>query len=245
MIPLFTHPPTRRNTRRNKLSFALLTLVFLTISLAGCTQKPAPEATPAVSPTLSPTPSPLSPPASVRPSPNLQTYREKSGLFQISFPRGYSHTVTASGVAFVSADQGFGGSIDYGPAEGKRLNSQQLEASLKAEMTNRLKEVNWQTTQTQPDGSLRIDWTGKDKTGNTLDAVSIVEQRGNTIFVLHLFGSNKPYQNYNTDAETIVNSYQIQPQTSPQVRPTPSQPTPSQPTAGQASPKPSPQQSPQ
>jgi hypothetical protein len=175
---------------------------------------------------------------SVSPTPQQQVYREKSGLFQIAFPKGYTHKTTGSGVAFVSADQGFAGAIDFGSADGKQLTTQQLEASLKAEFTNRLQEVKWQTAQVQPDGSLRLDWTGKDKTGNNLDAVSIVEQRGNTIFVLNLFGVNKPYQNYNTDAEAIVNSYQIQPpaqtQTpagrsqaaSPAANPTPSSPQP-------------------
>ncbi len=191
----------------------LLPLAGAVLLLIGCTQKPEPTAEVAPSPTVVlPAPSPtVSPTPSASPTPQQQTYREKSGLFQISFPKGYSHKTTGSGIAFVSADQNFAGAVDFGSAEGKQLNTQQLEASLKTEFTNRLEEVNWQTSQVQPDGSLRIDWTGKDKSGNALDAVSIVEQRGNYIFVLNLFGINKPYQNYNTDAETIVNSYQIQP----------------------------------
>lgn len=216
-----------RSTKTRKAECAGLRFVggllaVAILNLAGCTQKiePISEATP--SPTISlPLPSPTVT-ASASPTPQQQTYREKSGLFQISFPRGYTHKTTGSGVAFVSADQGFAGAIDFGSAEGKQLNTQQLEAALKTEFTNRLKEVSWQTSQVQPDGSLRIDWTGKDKTGNALDAVSLVEQRGNTIFVLNLFGVNKPYQNYNTDAETIVNSYQIQPPNQPASQPQPS-----------------------
>lgn len=182
--------------------------------LAGCTQNTQQAAAPSPSPTMVlPSPSPT---ATATPSPSptskLQTYREKSGAFEISFPKGYRHTVTKSGVAFVSADQGFAGSVDFGSADGKQLTTQQLETALKTEFPSRLKEVNWQTSQVQPDGSLRLDWTGKDKASNTLDAVSLVEQRGNSIFVLNLFGVNKPYQKYNNDAETIVNSYQIQPQ---------------------------------
>lgn len=169
---------------------------------------PSATASPSVTPSASPTP-------------YRQTYREKSGLFQISWPKGYNHTVTKSGVAFVSGDQGFAGSVDFGLAEGKQLNTQQLEASLKTEFANRLQEVNWQTSQVQPDGSLRIDWTGKDKSGDALDAVSIIEQRGNYIFVLNLFGINKPYQNYNSDAEMVVASYQIQPAASPQASASP------------------------
>jgi hypothetical protein len=54
--------------------------------------------------------------------------------------------------------------------------------------------------------------------------VSLVEQRGNTIYVLNLFGINKPYQNYNTDAEAIVNSYQIQTSNQPTNSPSSSNP---------------------
>lgn len=185
---------------------------------------PSPSASIAL-PSLSPSATPAASPTS-----NLQTYREKSkGLFEISFPKGYSHKMTASGVAFVSADQGFAGAVDFSSAEGKQLTTQQLETALKTEFTNRLQSVSWQNSQVQADGSLRLDWTGKDKTGSNLDAVSIVEQRGNYIFVLNLFGVNKAYQNYNADAETIVNHYKIQPSGSP--RPSPS-------ASPKASPKP-------
>jgi len=42
-----------------------------------------------------------------------------------------------------------------------------------------------------------------------LDAVSFVEQRGDTIYILNLFGVNKSYQDYNSDAEKIVGSYRV------------------------------------
>lgn len=192
------------------------------LMLTGCTQKAetiSQDVT--ASPTIVlPSPSPSASPSAI-PTPSQQTYREKSGLFQISFPKGYTHKTTGSGVAFVSKDQSFAGSVDFGSAEGKQFTTQQLEAALKTEFTNRLQEVSWQTSQVQPDGSLRLDWTGKDKNGDALDAVSIVEQRGNTIYVLNLFGVNKPYQNYNTDAEAIVNSYKVQPSSQPQPSSTP------------------------
>jgi hypothetical protein len=207
-------------------------LALLIIAVAGCSQRVAqlPEAPSAPSPAASPSPVAIpTPTPTASPDPKQQVYREKSGLFAISLPKGYTHKATASGVAFVSSDQGFAGAVDYGSAEGKQLNTQQLEASLKAAFTERLKQVNWQTSQVQPDGSLRLDWTGKDKNGDALDAVSIVEQRGNYIFVLNLFGINKPYQNYNSDAETIVNSYQIQPSSAQanQAQPNQIQPSPS------------------
>lgn len=194
--------------------------------LPGCSRQPKEVEVPIPSPSpsialSSPSPSVTS---SASPTPNLQIYREKkSGLFEIAFPKGYSHKTTSSGVAFVSTDQGFAGAVDFSSAEGKQLTTQQLETALKTEFTNRLQTVSWQNSQVQADGSLRLDWTGKDKTGSNLDAVSIVEQRGNYIFVLNLFGVNKPYQNYNADAETIVNNYKIQPagsaQTSPSATP--------------------------
>jgi hypothetical protein len=172
--------------------------------------KPAPPADAAATPTL-PAPS-LTPNPSVLASPKAQTYREKDGLFEISFPHGYTHQTTGSGVAFVSPDQSFAGAVDFASAGGSKLTPEQLETALKADFRSRLKSVSWQESKKQPDGSLRIDWTGKDKKDNTLDAVSIVEQRGSTIFVLNLFGVNKPYQNYNKDAEAIVNSYRVRSQ---------------------------------
>lgn len=138
-----------------------------------------------------------------------QTYREKDGLFEISLPAGYNFQETGSGVAFVSSDQSFGGSVDFGSAQGNQLDNSQLENALKAEYEKRLNQVTWQASEVQPDGSVRVDWVGQDTDGNTLDAVSFVEQRGDTIFILNLFGINKAYQDYNSDAEAIVSSYKV------------------------------------
>ena len=138
-----------------------------------------------------------------------QTYREPSGLFAISLPTGYSYAQTGSGISFSSADQRFGGSVDYGSAQGNVLSIAQLEASLKSEYEKRLSDLVWQGSSSQPDGSLRVDWTGRDSEGNTLDAVSFVEQRGDMIFILNLFGVNANYQDYNADAEVIVGGYQV------------------------------------
>lgn len=176
---------------------------------------PASSPTPppiSVSPLPSPTASP-SPGASPSPSPSTtaekQAYKDTKGRFEVSFPNGYVYQDTGSGVAFVSSDQGFAGAVDFGSAQGQKLTSQQLEAALKTEYENRLSNVSWQKTELQSDGSIRVDWNGKDKQGNSLDAVSFVEQRGDTIFILNLFGVNKPYQNYQQDAETIVTSYKV------------------------------------
>jgi hypothetical protein len=137
------------------------------------------------------------------------TYREPSGLFEISFPSGYTFEETGSGVAFTSEDGGFAGSIDFGSANGQTFTVEQLEASLKSEYEQRLDQVTWQASSMQPDGSLRIDWVGRDSDGNVLDAISFVEQRGDTIFIMDLFGVNTEYQNYNEDAQAIVSTYRI------------------------------------
>jgi hypothetical protein len=208
----------KRRVRIMRLPLLLVSLGLL----VSCSPKPEPEVLPSPSPSVVlPLPSPSVSATPASPTPTIQTFQEKSGLFRIAFPRGYTHKTTSSGVAFMSADQGFAGSVDFGSAAGKQLNTQQLEAALKTELASRLQQVAWQTSQVQPDGSLRIDWTGKDKSGSALDAVSLVEQRGDYIFVLNLFGVGKPYQNYNSDAETIVNSYQINPQKSPAASPSP------------------------
>jgi hypothetical protein len=140
-----------------------------------------------------------------------ETYREESGIFEIGLPEGYTHEETGSGIAFVSQDESFGGSVDFGSAEGQTLNNDQLETALKQEYEDRLAEVTWQGSEIQQDGSIRVDWVGKDEQGNTLDAVSFIEQRGDNVLILNLFGINKPYQDYNAEAEAIVGSYNVQP----------------------------------
>jgi hypothetical protein len=190
-------------------------LLVSTLVLAGCSGSPqarqaisssSPAPTTAASPNATPAPE-TSSAASPSPSEDGQTYQEQNGLFSISFPQGYQYQETGSGIAFVSGDQGFGGSVDFGPAEGSQLSTDQLEEALKIEYEKRLQDVSWQSSAVQPDGSVRVDWVGQDSDGNNLDAISFVEQRGDTIFILNLFGINKAYQTYNSDAEAIVNSY--------------------------------------
>ncbi|HEY9619105.1 MAG TPA: hypothetical protein V6C78_01990 [Crinalium sp.] len=200
----------------NKL-FSLTSLLLASVlTLSACTKQTAETPSPAAS---SPTPeasvaSP-SPSASAEASPSTspaalaQTYKEKDGLFEISFPAGYKYQETGSGIAFVSGDEKFGGSVDFGSAQGGRLSTKQLEDSLKSEYEKRLETVAWQGSEIQPDGSVRVDWVGRDKEGNDLDAVSFVEQRGDHVFILNLFGVNKAYQDYQADAEAIVGSYHV------------------------------------
>jgi hypothetical protein len=183
---------------------------------------PAPE-----SPAAETSPSPAAPDAPIAISPDSETpgtqpemapapggnsYQEPNGLFQIAFPDGYSFQETGSGIVFISRDEKFGGSVDYGSAQGAQLSNQQLEDGLKAEYEDRLQDITWQGSEIQPDGSVRVDWIGTDPQGNQLDAISFVEQRGDTIFILNLFGVNAPYQDYNDDAREIVSTYRVRQQ---------------------------------
>jgi hypothetical protein len=201
---------------KHALRFASLLLVSA-LALSACgkgsntatTTKPALDtaAAPSASASAAPEASPSSSPSAAAAS--GQSYREKNGLFEIAFPEGYTYEETGSGIAFVSKDQGFGGSVDFASSQGTKLSNDQLAQALKKEYENRLKNVKWQDTKPQPDGSIRVDWVGKDSSGNELDAVSFVEQHGDNVFILNLFGLNKSYQDYNSDAEKIVSTYRM------------------------------------
>lgn len=164
--------------------------------------------------------SPESPASSPNASPTLsptvltQTYREPEGAFQISLPRGYQYERTETGIIFNSPDGSFRGEVVFGSAQGETYTNDQLEAFLKeAYRANlNLAEVEWQQTAVQPDGSLRIDWIGKDAQDTVLDAESFIEQRGDTIFILTLSGINEPYIDYINDAQAIVSSYRVRQQ---------------------------------
>jgi hypothetical protein len=209
-------------------SFLLLTVLTLSACTSGnqTTNKPADQTPSPPSSTALSSPSPIpvpessapasSPTSSAAASPIApaggKTYRQSNNLFEISFPQGYTYKETESGVSFSAADQGFGGSVDYSSAQGNRLTTKQLEDALKQEYESRLDQVSWQDSQLQPDGSIRVDWIGRDQQGNDIDAVSFVEQRGDTIFILNLFGINKPYNSYNASAQAIVSSYHVKQQ---------------------------------
>jgi hypothetical protein len=155
------------------------------------------------------------------------TYSQPDGAFEISFPEGYQYQPTESGLIFYSDDEAFRGEVVFGAAQGESYSNEQLEAFLKqAYRTNlNLTEVDWQQTAVQPDGSVRIDWVGKDPGENVLDAESFIEQRNDTIYILTLSGINAPYTNYLEDAQAIVNSYRVQQDTPSESAPSDS-PTP-------------------
>ncbi|GAB4380843.1 MAG: hypothetical protein Kow00121_37940 [Elainellaceae cyanobacterium] len=168
----------------------------------------------------SPAPAPaLLPPAptpSVSPSPAdaelTQTYRQPQGAFEISLPKDYKYEETETGLIFGATDESFRGEVVFGSAQGEKYTNQQLEEFLKEAYKSNLKlaDVQWQQTEVQADGSVRLDWVGTDPQGNVLDAESFIEQRGDTIFILTLSGINKPYIDYVDQAQAIVSSYRVQ-----------------------------------
>ncbi|MEB3357382.1 MAG: hypothetical protein VKK04_11705 [Synechococcales bacterium] len=95
-------------------------------------------------------------------------------------------------------------------AEANGLPLADLEARLKQVIQADLAEVTWQgAAEQQPDGSLRLAWTGVNKDGDELDALSFIEQHHNTLFILKLYGVGETYSSYNEDARIIVGSYVV------------------------------------
>lgn len=171
---------------------------------------PSPDSAPPATSSIT-TPSPGSTATAL-----TQTYREPEGAFEISLPEGYQYEATETGLIFRSADEQFRGEVVFGSAQGETYTNEQLEAFLReAYRTNlSLTKVDWQQSEVQADGSIRIDWVGTDPEGNILDAESFIEQRGDTIYILTLSGINQPYVDYLNDAQAIVASYRVrQPQT--------------------------------
>ncbi len=182
-------------------------LTVLVLGSSACQGRNSQATQPSASPTIATETTASQPPPAATATPH--TYRNTQNLFEISLPEGYSHRETSSGIIFASPDDGFGGAVDFSTAQGQQFSAEQLEAALKQEYTKRLKQIAFQKSQIQEDGSMRVDWLGRNSDGQNLDAVSFVEQRGDHVFILTLFGVNKPYGNYNDDAGKIVDSYRI------------------------------------
>jgi hypothetical protein len=204
----FKHPPPMKSALR----LACLLMVS-TVAIAACTRNTDKTTRTESSPIASPSPValPSLPTSTPSPSALTVTYTQPDGAFEISFPEGFEHQPTESGLVFYTQDEAFRGEVVFGSAQGEQYTNEQLEAFLKqAYRTNlNLTEVDWQQTAVQPDGSIRIDWVGKDPGENVLDAESFIEQRGDTIYILTLSGINTPYTDYLEDAQAIVNSYRV------------------------------------
>lgn len=141
----------------------------------------------------------------------LQAYRDTSGRFEIALPADYAVTNTPTGLLFASPDGGFGGMVDTGSAQGQWFSLEDLETALKTEFEQRLSHITWQGSYAHNQGGVRIDWVGEDPAGNQLDAISFIQQQGDTIFVLTMWGINTAYSTYNDDADAIFATYRIQP----------------------------------
>ncbi|MGB3559547.1 MAG: hypothetical protein WBA24_13480 [Geitlerinemataceae cyanobacterium] len=148
--------------------------------------------------------------ATAKPTPPVtadgKTYKEPGGAFEISFPKGYEYNTTASGIEFTSADKKFKGFVDFAETD-ETLNAEKLEGALREYLDSVLKDVKWENANLETQDRIRVDWTGSGSEGEKLDAISYIEQRNNTIYILSLYGVNKPFDNYRGEAEAIVRSY--------------------------------------
>ncbi|HIK33478.1 MAG TPA: hypothetical protein IGS31_19325 [Oscillatoriales cyanobacterium M4454_W2019_049] len=148
-----------------------------------------------------------------RPTPPPQadgkTYKEPNGAFQISFPKGYEYRSTGSGIKFNSADKKFKGFVDFAKTENS-LDAEKLEGALREYLDGVLKDVKWQNSSLENSDRIRVDWTGKSAEGEKLDAISYIEQKNNTIYILSLYGVNEAFDTYRIEAEAIVRSYKVQ-----------------------------------
>lgn len=143
---------------------------------------------------------------------DVQIYQDENRMFALALPAGYTYEAIANGMTFVSADGGFGGIIQYENQDSEESLSQgDLEARLAQMIESRFSNVEWQSdTQEQSDGSLRMDWKGTNDAGAQLDGLSFIEQHGATTFVLTAYGIDRPYNDYNSDAQIIAGTYVVQ-----------------------------------
>jgi len=134
------------------------------------------------------------------------TYRPRNLEFEVTLPDGYEIQPQRDGVAFISSDGGFGGEVVFFD-EADPLDADDLEDRLKDIYDELLDGASWQLSEIQPDGSVRLDWRGTTPEGRELDAVSYIEQRDEVVFILNVYGIDRPYDAFLDDSQTIVGSY--------------------------------------
>ncbi|MEB3211695.1 MAG: hypothetical protein VKL39_10080 [Leptolyngbyaceae bacterium] len=180
--------------------------------LPACRQQPPVSEEP---PTLPVEPPPL--PSSAndsdrQPLPDdVQIYRDESDLFALAFPAGYTYESIDNGITFLSEDEGFGGIIQYQDTEVENIAPESLNEVLRATIEAQFSDVSWQSDlQEQADGSFRLDWNAVNPAGQPLDALSFIEQHGETLFILTAYGIDRDYSDYNDDARIIVGTYVVQ-----------------------------------
>lgn len=192
-------------------SWLRLAAGMLPLLLAACSAKTSivsfnpPQAVPKVEPVVEAAPD-------VAPLPeDVQIYRDKDEMFALALPPGYTHEAGDQSVRFTAADDGFGGEVDYSQVE-ETFTRDQLEAQLQRALQERYVDISFAEAgaKEQEDGSLRLSWQGKNSDGAQLDALSFIEQHGQTLYILTAHGINRPYVAYNNDARVIVGSYVVQ-----------------------------------
>ncbi|NET50178.1 MAG: hypothetical protein F6K09_15985, partial [Merismopedia sp. SIO2A8] len=142
---------------------------------------------------------------------DVQVYQDENGMFALALPPNYSYEPMEQGLTFLSEDGGFGGGILYQvseePAPSDLLDQ---EEALKAVIAPQFNQIEWQKSgQRQPDGSVRLAWTGIDEAGKKIDALSFIETHGLSTFVLSVYGIDQEYNNYSEDARIIVGTYVV------------------------------------
>ncbi|WP_159788663.1 hypothetical protein [Sodalinema gerasimenkoae] len=138
------------------------------------------------------------------------SYRHPEGLFEISFPPNYARQPQPNGLSFLSANGEFGGEVIYFEVE-ETLTTEELDQLYRQRTQEAFREIAWQRSELQPDGSVRLDWRGKNAGGQDLDAIGYIEQHGNRVYVLNVYAINESYDIYLEDSRLIVGSYQVSP----------------------------------
>ncbi|NEQ99947.1 MAG: hypothetical protein F6K30_25150 [Cyanothece sp. SIO2G6] len=141
---------------------------------------------------------------------NVQAYQDPNGFFALAFPEGYNFEPSEQGLTFLSEDGGFAGEIVYQVSEKPSNDMLNLEKALKAHIDPQFPTIEWQRAgQRQPDGSVRLAWTGEDESGRDIDALSFIEVRGQITFILSLYAIDQEYNTYAEDARIIAGTYVV------------------------------------
>ena len=141
---------------------------------------------------------------------NVQVYQDDNGMFALALPAGYSYEPLDQGLTFISADNGFAGEIVYQAAQNSSSSILAMERELKAIIKPKFSQINWQKAgQRQPDGSVRLAWTGVDNAGQSVDALSFIETHGEHSFALSVYALDQQYNEYSNDARIIVGTYVV------------------------------------
>ncbi|MGK7890844.1 MAG: hypothetical protein AB4042_16055 [Leptolyngbyaceae cyanobacterium] len=141
---------------------------------------------------------------------DVLAYQDPNGMFALAFPEGYRFEPSAQGVTFLSADGGFAGEVAYQVSERPSNDMLRLEQTLKAHIDPQFSMIEWQKDgQRQPDGSVRLAWTGVDDGDRDIDALSFIEVRGPVIFILSLYAIDQEYNTYGEDARIIAGTYVV------------------------------------